>query len=233
MFALIKAAMLLRRAFTAAGLLAFVFSGPAAKADNEQLSFEATPKSVDGRVLSSAEAVHILVRLKAGALNLSDIKLSSFSNDGITATIEGDDLTGDLSLPALAEHIWKLRLVPGKGAALSPVARTLNITASFKEAKAKDDLRQRYMFTDVKINPPAAFTVSPLVDVDIKGSLDALSHERPRQLFVVATNKYSQPLTVVSSQVYGPEIRQDRGSVRRGIPRPGTCADTSMAPPRS
>jgi len=175
----------------------------AAPAQNVAASLDVSPTSIDGRTVSTAEPLHVRVRLKAGSEELSDVVMSLFSNDGITTTIDGPpSIAGGGQLAANAEHTWMLELKPSKDKVLAPETLSANVTLSFKEGKEAQ--RQRYLFQTVKITPPSAATTPGLADIDIKGSLDALSHERPRQLFVVVTNKSSQVLNLTDARIHGP-----------------------------
>lgn len=157
-------------------------------------TLEFNPATVDGRIVSSAEPVHAQVRLKALTQDLSDISLSAFSNEAVTVTIVGEPSAARLSsLAANAEHAWTLRIEP-KGAAFTSGAISVNVTAAFKQGR--DEPRQRYAAQTLKITAPAAATIPALIDFEIKGSLQALSHERKGRLFVVVTNKHSQAVRV-------------------------------------
>jgi hypothetical protein len=182
-----------------------------ATADNEVASLSVDPSTVEGRIVSKAEPIIVAVRLKAGAQDLSDIRLSTFSNDGIAAVPEGGPSSTDVAaLAANAEQVWRLKLVPGQGAVVVPAAVSVNVSVAFKESKEKP--RQRYLFQTVKITAPGTPAVPTLADIDIKGSLQALSHERPGQLFVTLTNKYVQELSVTGAEVSAPKFLKVEGS---------------------
>src|ERR1700730_4162545 len=71
------------------------------------------PTTADGRIISATDPVDIRASFRAGDEQLSNIVLSAFSNDGITATVDGAEQAAAVpSLLAKGEHVWKLRLVP-------------------------------------------------------------------------------------------------------------------------
>ncbi len=177
--------------------------------DSGAPSLDVEPATIEGRTVSLAEPIEVEVRLKAGDCDLTDIKLSSFSNDGIVSTIVGGAPDSVSRLAANAEHAWRLRLAPAEGGALAPAAISTNVIAAFTEAR--DEPRQRYLFKDIKISAPPTVTVPVLVDIEIKGSLDALSHERPGRLYVIATNKHSRAVQVAIPQVFGPKFVEFAG----------------------
>jgi hypothetical protein len=164
MFASSRAALLGRTILCAAMFTAALFSSTV-NADNEPPTLDLNPASIDGRIVSSTEPIYVQVRLKAGAQDLTDIVLSSFSNDGVTATVEGAASSANLAqLPATAEHVWTLKLVPSKSDALPPAALNVNVGVTFKEGK--EPPRQRYLFQTIKITAPTA-TTPPTLSFDI------------------------------------------------------------------
>jgi hypothetical protein len=173
------------------------------RADEKLASLDLAPSSIAGRTVSDDEPVFFLVRLKAGSQPLSDIALSTFSNDGIEARLEPPSVAEVATLPANAEQTWKLKVTPVKGGVVAPGALSVQVTVAYKEASG-DKLLQRFQFQTLAITAPAAVTVAALADIDFKGSLEALSHERPGQLFVTITNKHSQPLNVTDVKVSTP-----------------------------
>jgi hypothetical protein len=204
MFAHRRTGTLLGRILVGA-IMVTTFESAAAKAADEPPSLDAMPSTVEGRTVSSAEPIQVQVRFKAGDQDVADLALSAFSNDGITATIESEPATGAAAeVPAKAERMWKVRLVPGNGAALAPATLNVFLTAAFKEGKDKP--RQRYIVQTVKINAPTAPTVAALAEADIKGSLEALSHERPGRLFVIITNKHSRAVSLTDISINGPKF---------------------------
>ncbi len=207
MFSRWRATVFVGTMVVGAGIVGFSISG--ARAANETTSLDVNPSTVEGRTLSLADPIFVQVRLKAGEYDLADIALSTFSNDDIATTVEGAPSAAQVAqLPSNAEHAWMLRLVPAKGNALEPAARTVNITVAFKEGKdpSRQTLQQHYLSQTIKIAAPPAVTTPTLADIDIKGSLDSLSHERPGRLFVIVTNKYSEGLHLTDAQIYGPKF---------------------------
>lgn len=173
--------------------------------DKTAAALDLYPTSVDGRTISSNAPAFFFVRVKAGSLPLTDIRLSVFSNDGVAAAVDGTPSSGSLtSLAADAEHAWKVKVTPVKGVVVAPGALSVHVTVAFQEGK--DPVLQRYLFKELKITAPVAPTVPALAEIDFKGTLNALSHERPGQLFVTLTNKHSQTLEVASIEVSTPQF---------------------------
>jgi hypothetical protein len=162
------------------------------------------PASIEGRAVSNADPIRVQVHLKAGSQDLTDVVISTFSNDGITAAIEGNAPADAARIPASGEQAWTLRLAPSGSDALGLAPRAANVAVAFTEGA--DTPRRRYLFQNVKITPPAAAAVPALADINIEGSLEPLSHERPGRLFVIVSNKYSQPLRLIDAQITGPKF---------------------------
>jgi hypothetical protein len=164
-------------------------------------TLDVNPSTVEGRIVAAAEPIYVQVRLKAGHNDLADVMLSTFSNDHVSATIEGGGPSAATvgRLPAEAEHSWKLRVIPDSGATLAPASLNVHVAVTFKQGK--EIARPRYLFQTVKIASPSAVSIAALADVEVKGSLESVSHERPGQMFVIVTNKHSRPVKVTDIQV--------------------------------
>jgi hypothetical protein len=184
-------------------LAALLLAWPAAQAEDKPPEKPATldlsPASIAGRTVSDDEPVYFLVRLKAGSQELSDITLSTFSNDGVTATPEAETPASVAALPANAEQTWKIKVTPAKRGVFSPAALNVQVAVGYREGKDKP--LQRYQFQTLAITAPGAVTVTPLADIEFKGSLEALSYQRPGRLFVTITNKSSEALDVIDIKV--------------------------------
>ncbi len=176
----------------------------AAQADETAATLEVNPATIAGRTVSDQEPVFFQVRLKAGSQELKDITLSAFSNDGIEAKVEPPDSATVAALPAKAEQFWKLKVTPAKPGVVAPGALSVNVSVAFKEGQGTP--LQRYLFGTLSITAPGAITVPALAEIDFKGSLDALSHQRPGQLFVTVVNKYAQAVDVTDIKVSTPKF---------------------------
>jgi hypothetical protein len=174
---------------------------PAQAEDKQEkpASLDLSPPSVAGRTVSDDEPVYFLVRLKAGSQDLSDITLSTFSNDGVAATVEPDTPASVAALPANAEQTWKIKVAPAKRGVFSPAALNVQVAVGYREGKDKP--LQRYQFQTLSITAPGAVTVTPLAEIEFKGTLEALSHQRPGRLFVAIANKSSEALDVTDIKV--------------------------------
>src|SRR4051812_3138267 len=108
-----------------------------AKAAAQAASLEVNPATVENRQVAREVPIDVRVRLKAGDQDLSDITLSSFSNDGIAVIVDDENAPpgSGAHLPSGAEKVWKLRLVPGKGDVLPAGSISVNVMAAFKEGK--------------------------------------------------------------------------------------------------
>jgi hypothetical protein len=164
-------------------------------------TLDLSPASIAGRTVSDDEPAYFVVRLKAGSENLSGVTLSTFSNDGIEAQPEPASAGTAISLPANAEQTWRLKVTPAKRGVFAPGSLSVQVTVAYKEG---GKALQRYLFQALTITAPGAVTVANLADIDFKGSLEALSNQRGRQLFVTITNKSGQPLDVTDIKVSTP-----------------------------
>ena len=168
-----------------------------APAQDATPTLEFGPATLEGQIVTSNEPLQVQLRLKAGAQDLSEIALATFSNDPVTISVVGEPTAASLAaLPANAEHVWTLRIEPRKGAAFSTGAVAVYASVAFKQGR--DVPRQRYAFQTLKITAPQAVTIPALIDIEIKGSLQAVSHERRGRLFVIVTNKHSQAVRVTN-----------------------------------
>lgn len=167
-------------------------------------ALDLSPATIAGRTVSDEEPVFFLARLKAGSQELSGITLSAFSNDGIEAVPESPAAASVATLPANAEQVWKLKVTPAKRGAVPPGALSVNVSVAFKEGKEAP--LPRNLFQALSITAPGAVTLPALADIDFKGSLEALSYQRPKQLFVTVTNKYSLALEITDIKVSTPRF---------------------------
>lgn len=176
----------------------------AAQADETVAALDVNPAVVAGRTVSDGEPVFFQVRLKAGSQELKDITLSAFSNDGIEAQVVPPDSATVAALPAKAEQLWKLKVTPAKPGVVAPGALSVNVSVAFKEGQGTP--LQRHLFGTLSITAPGAVTMPTLAEIDFKGSLEALSHQRPGQLFVTVVNKYAQALDVTDIMIRTPKF---------------------------
>jgi hypothetical protein len=186
--------------------VAFVLACSTALAEEKTekpASLDLSPSSIAGRTVTGDEPVYFLVRLKAGSQELSDITLSTFSNDGLEAKPEPDSSAKVASLPVGAEQTWKVKVTPVKPGVFTPGTLSVQVAVAYREGDKK---LQRNQFQALTITAPGAVTVANLADIDFKGTLTALSEQRPGQLFVTITNKSAQPLEVTNIQVNAPRF---------------------------
>src|SRR6266853_673854 len=102
-----------------AGVLALCLLLSAEAAYGADPSLEIIPPEVTARALPTATPIEADVRLKAGDAQLSNIAISTFSNDGISAELASDTPAQLKELAPKAEHAWRLKLTRGAGSVLA------------------------------------------------------------------------------------------------------------------
>jgi hypothetical protein len=105
--------------FASWALVALALASVPAKAAGTSPVLTLTPAEMSLRSLSEAETAQAEVTLQATDLELNDVVLTTFSNDGVSAAL----LEGDMNIAKLAPHeahAWRLRIARVRGALLPP-----------------------------------------------------------------------------------------------------------------
>ena len=200
-------------------------AGPAHGADP---SLDVVPTEVVTRTLTKDMPIEVEVRLKAGDDTLTAIAISTFSNDGINADFATETPFQLQKLAPKSEHSWRLKLTRDAGSVLSE--SILHVRAAFDISPAAPtappgpaptgiapagtpptgpapdgaEPTHRLLYTTAKIKPQAVTAGVDLAKAEIKGAPETLAHERQGRIFIIITNQYSRPMTVVNVNPLGP-----------------------------
>ncbi|MCP4326892.1 MAG: hypothetical protein GY791_00435 [Alphaproteobacteria bacterium] len=193
-------------------------------------TLELIPSTIATATAVETEDIGARLRLRAPAgATLGDIRLSSFSNDGIAVTVEGGAAAAELaSLAADDEHLWILQLKPTR-----PLAKAAHVVFEVvmnEHRQGKSPIR-RYLYATLQIDAPPATAVASLVAIEIKGDDTVLSRERPGTIYVVLKNQRARDLQVTEMRWFKPDfvdLWPDRADCPRDPP-PAAAAPRTLA----
>lgn len=174
-----------------------------AAAGNTPPTLTLTPAELSVRTLSATDATQIEVTIQAAEQQLDDIVLTSFSNDGINAVV----VDGEAKIAKLGPHsaqAWRLQITRLHGALVS--AAKLHVRVAYDVAESANKRVHGFAYANLMISPPTVPNPLDLANVEIKGTLPSLSHERSGTLFVIINNKYSRPIDVDSIDAQTPKF---------------------------
>jgi hypothetical protein len=224
-----------RRIAVAIFTLTVALRAEAANGNNEP-SLEVIPAEITTRTLPKGTPIQIDIRLKAGDAELSEIAMSTFSNDGIVANLAGASAPQLPKLAPRADHSWRLELTRNAGSVLTD--SVLHVRVAFDVAQTGNAAStggtaatiRRLIYATVKVKPPPVISGIELAKAEIKGAPETLAHERPGHLIVVITNQYSRPLTITDVKLRGPSFIEliDPAAPKQSSQPPQ--AQTSQAP---
>lgn len=154
-----------------------------------QASLEVTPSKIDVASIEQPQALTARLRLRSpDEASLSAIRLTTFSNDGITVGLAAGETAELATLAGSDEHLWSLVLRPAR-----PLAKTAKVVFEVtmtEHPKAEDTVpRQRHLFATLEIEPAPADPVAGFVTLEIKASEATASRQRPATLYVLLRNK--------------------------------------------
>ncbi|HMA13164.1 MAG TPA: hypothetical protein VKP12_00165 [Kiloniellaceae bacterium] len=165
-----------------------------------QAALEVTPARIDVASIEQPEAVTARLRLRAPAdASLSSIRLTTFSNDGITVGLAAGESAELATLARGDEHLWSLVLRPTRP--LAKTAKVVFAVAMTEHPKAEAGTaqgeaqgenaapRQRHLFATLEIEPAPADPLANVVSLEIKASAATASRQRPATLYVLLRNK--------------------------------------------
>jgi hypothetical protein len=190
------------------GLASWLFLGAAldscsAEAANAPPTIKINPTEMSLRSLSANDAAQIEITIQAAEQELSDLVLTTFSNDGIAATL----IEGEAKVAKLVPHsayAWRLRITRVGGALF--YATRLNVRVAYDATESGDRRVHGFVYSSLTISPLAIPSPLELASVEIKGALPSLSHERSGTLFVVINNKYLRPVKVENIDTRTPKF---------------------------
>lgn len=165
-------------------------------------SLDLTPSDISADAFPDHHAVSLDVRLKAGGQPLSNVQLTTFSNDKVTVETPETQLVAP-TIAAGAEQTWRLRLSHPRG--LVATAK-LYIRAAFDVPGAGGAPVRQYLYATANLSPLAAVNSSAPAKAEILGDAVAVTHERPGQLLLQITNQDARDLTIVSVAFLKPDF---------------------------
>lgn len=165
-------------------------------------SLEVIPTQITTSTFAPTVPVHLAVHLSASSQALTNIEISTFSNDAVTVGFEGERQ----KLPRLAansEYSWLLCLA--YSGAISAPAK-LFVRAAFDTVDTAGAPVHRILYATAEIAPRAAPGSAALAKAEIVGVPSTLSHERGGQMLLQVTNQYSSAQQVSQITIFRPRF---------------------------
>jgi hypothetical protein len=170
-----------------------------------EATLEVTPDSIAAATIEQPATMSARLRLRAPAeATLRSVRLTSFSNDGITVKIEDGDAAANIdALAPNDEHLWALLLTPAR-----PLAKRAHVI--FEVAMSEDPTTEgeetvrRHLYASLVIEPLSTDTLTSLVGMEIKGGDQMVSRQRPGTVYLLLKNQRDLAVQVTNLQWFGP-----------------------------
>lgn len=184
---------------------AFMFPWNALADSEDKPVLDLNPASIGAVTILDDSDLVAQLRLRAPADKaLQDIELSSFSNDGISVTVQGQPESQRLdSLRAGSEHVWSLQLKPTR---IMLKAGQVVFQVAFTLADTTQPPKRQHLYATLGVEAAAPETASSLATFEIKGTVPVLSRERPGTLHLILHNKQSRELALAELNWFAPDF---------------------------
>jgi len=202
--------------------LAILGIGLAATSAHADATLDVMPQSIAMATIEKPATMNARLRLRAPAeAALRDIRLASFSNDGIFVKVSGGEESAKIDILAPNdEHIWAVQLTASR-----PLAKKAHVIFEIAvdedpEADGEETVR-RHFYATLEVEPPSADLLTSMVSMEIEGGDGMVSRQRPGTIYVVLRNQRDIAVQVGELQWYGPgfiELRAGSTNCEADVP---------------
>ncbi len=176
-------------------------------------TLDVTPESIAIATIERPTTMTARLRLRAPPkVTLRNIRLTSFSNDGVSVTIDARDTASSVdALEPNDEYLWPIRLTLSR-----PLAREAHVIFEVSmnedpETEDEETLR-RYLYASLEIKPLATDVLTSVVGMEIKGGDGIVSRQRPGMVQVVLKNQRDISVQVTGIRWFGPSFIELRAA---------------------